>query len=233
MVNFTKDMKQWRIGDRIPEEKKYVLYIHNLNTLIKVPFGVVTAFPDDPIPMFNSYDSPKSPPSFSYDPTHHTSSSRSNLSQLKPVENNSVAIQTEVEHLDTQTVCQLTASLWNTEFLFAEFEQQNRNLLNEPNQLKVSLRYANRSRANAKANADRAESKVEFSEIVTSDLFEENKEVKQQLELAIYNVSPLEANKTNVSLQKNLDDYDLAMISRIFNQKDKSNQRPSRSRESC
>ena len=39
-------------------------------------------------------------------------------------------------------------------------------------------------KGNAKANADHAESDLEISEKVTSDLFEENWEVKQQLEEA-------------------------------------------------
>ena len=76
----------------------------------------------------------------------------------------------------------MTASLWETEFAIAEFEQQNRNLLMELSNLKASLSCAKRSRANAKINADRAESKLEISGRVTSDLFEANKEVKQQLE---------------------------------------------------
>ena len=88
-------------------------------------------------------------------------------------------------------------------------------MLAELNNLKVSLNCANRSRANAKINADRAESKLEISERVTSDLFEENKEVKQQLEEVTSKAESLqsellEANKTNILLKKKLDDYDLA-----------------------
>ena len=37
-----------------PEEVKYVIYNHILITLMKAPFDVVTAFPDDPKPMFTS-----------------------------------------------------------------------------------------------------------------------------------------------------------------------------------
>ena len=96
-----------------------------------------------------------------------------------------------------------------------EFEQQNKSLLIELNNLKVSLNCANRSRANAKINADRAESKLEISERVTSDLFEENKEVKQQLgEVTSRGESLqsklLESNKTNILLKKKLDEYGLA-----------------------
>ena len=84
----------------------------------------------------------------------------------------------------------------------------------ELSNLKSSLNFANRSRANAKINADRAESKLEISEGVTSDLFEENKEVKQQLEVTAKAESLqcelLESNKTNILLKKKLDEYDLA-----------------------
>ena len=53
----------------------------------------------------------------------------------------------------------------------AEFDRKNKNVLTEFDILKVSLRCANRSRAYAETNADRAESKLEISETVTSDLF--------------------------------------------------------------
>ena len=81
--------------------------------------------------------------------------------------------------------------------------------------LKVSLNCAKRSRANAKINADRDKSKLEISERVTSDLFEENKEVKQQLEEVTSKAESLqsellESNKTNILLKKKLDEYDLA-----------------------
>ena len=175
----------------------------------------MTAFPDAPNPMFNSYLSSESLPSTSYDPTHHTSSSRCNLSQPEPVEKTSVAVQTEVGTWDTQTDCQLTASLWRTEFAVAELEQQNKKILIELNTLKTSLRCANRSRPNAEAIADRAESKLEISEKVTSDLFEENREVKQQLVEVTSKAESLqpellEANKTNILLNQKMDDYDLA-----------------------
>ena len=130
------------------------------------------------------------------------------MSEPEPFEMDSAAIQTEDEIWDTQTDCKLTASLRS-----AEFEQQNKNFLIELNNLKVSLRCANRSRAKAKANADRAESFLENSEKVTSDLFQA-KEVKQQLEEATSGAESLqsellEANKTNILLKK-MDDYDLA-----------------------
>ena len=128
---------------------------------------------------------------------------------------NELSCQIEDETWDIQSDCQLTASLWNTEFAIAEFEQQNKNILNELNNLKVCLRRANRSRANAETNAERTEPKIEISEKITSDLFEENKDVKQQLEEATPKAESLqsellEANKTNILLKKKMDDYDLA-----------------------
>ena len=181
-VNILKDLNQWRLKDRIPYERIYVIYNHELNSLIKAPFGVVTAFTDDPNPVINS-------PSSSYLPSN--SSSQINLKSTIPnsnrsdsIKTKSIGTQTEPEKWNTQTDTQLSASLWETEYAIAEFEQQNRNLLMELSNLKVSLNCANRSRANAKINADRAESKLEISERVTTDLFEENKEIKQQLDEA-------------------------------------------------
>ena len=83
------------------------------------------------------------------------------------------------------------------------------------NDLKVSLRCSNRSPANAKLDADRAESKIEIPERLTSHLFEGNKEVKQQLEEATYKAESLqsellEANKTNILPKQKLDEYDVA-----------------------
>ena len=117
--------------------------------------------------------------------------------------------------MDTQTDCQLTASLWSTEIAIAEFEQQNTNLLNALNSLKVSFRCANRSRANAKANAHRAESKLDILKKLTSDLFEDNKEVEQELEEATSKAESLQIELLEVKnainlLTKKLDDYDLA-----------------------
>ena len=56
---------------------------------------------------------------------------------------------------------------------------------------------------------------MEFSEKLTSDLFEENKEVKQQLEETTSKAESLqsellEANKTNILLKQKLGEYDLA-----------------------
>ena len=177
MVILLRDLNQWRLKDRLPDERKYVIYIHNLNSLIKAPFGVVTAFPNDPNPLSSSHlHSPESLTS-----SCNTSSSET---KLKFCTNNtvSIAIQTDPEPSNFQSNTQFTASLWETGFAIAEFKQQNRNLLMELSNLKASLNCANRSRANAKINADRAASKLEISERVTSDLFEENKEVKQYLE---------------------------------------------------
>ena len=177
MVNLPNDLNQWRLKDRLPDERKFVIYNHNLNALIKAPFGVVTAFPNNPNQLFSSHCQSQE----SLTSSCNTSSSDT---KSKFYTNNtvSIGIQTDPEPSDFQPDTQLIASLWETEFAIAEFEQQNRNILKELSNLKVSLNWANRSRANAKINADRAESKLIISERVTSDLFEENNEVKQQLE---------------------------------------------------
>ena len=202
-----------RQDSRFPDERKYVIYNHDLNSFIKAPFGVITDFPDNPNPVLNS-------PSSSYLPSD--SSSQINLKFTTPnsnrsdsIETTSIGIQTDPENFNLNSDTQLTKSLWETEFAIAEFEQQNRNLLMELSNLKVSLNCANRSPANAKINADRAESKLEISERVTSDLFEENKEVKQQLEEVTSKAESLqsellESNKTNILLKKKLDEYYLA-----------------------
>ena len=87
----------------------------------------------------------------------------------------------------------MTKSFWETEFAEAEFEQQNKVLIQEMNNLKVYFRCSNRSRANPKFVADRTEFKLEISERVTSDLFEENKEVTQQLEEATSKAASLQS----------------------------------------
>ena len=206
MVNLPKDLNQWRLKDRIPDERKYLIYNQNLNSLIKAPFGVVTAFPNDPNPVFNSFSSLYLP----------STSSQIDLKCTTPNSNRSnsfkttlIGIQTDPQSSNFQPDTQLTASLWENKFATAEFEQQNKNLLVEFNNLKVTLNCANRSRANAHINAGRAESKLEISERVISYLFEENKEVKQQLEEATSKAESLqsellESNKTNILLKKNL-----------------------------
>ena len=133
-----------------------------------------------------------------------------NSNRSNSIETTSIGIQTDPESSNFQPDTQLSGSLWETEFAIADFEQQNKSLLIELNNLKVSLNCANRSRANAKINADRAEPKLEISERVTSDLFEENKEVKQQLDEATSKAESLqsellESNKTNILLKKKLD----------------------------
>ena len=159
-------------------------------------------------------------PSSSYLPSNSSSQidfkfTTPNSNRSDSIETTSIGIQADPENFNFISDTQLTKSLWETEFAIAEFEQQNRNLLMELSNLTVSLNCANRSRANAKINADRAESKLEISERVTSDLFEENKEVKQQLEEVTSKAESvqselLESNKTNILLKKKLDEYDLA-----------------------
>ena len=55
VANLPEDLNQWPFKDRLPEERKYVIYNRNLNALKKPLFGVVTAFPDDPNPLFSSH----------------------------------------------------------------------------------------------------------------------------------------------------------------------------------
>ena len=66
----------------------------------------------------------------------------------------SIAIQTEPKSFNSQSDTQLTKSFWETEFAKAEFEQQNKALLQELKNLKASLRCSNRSRANAKLHVN-------------------------------------------------------------------------------
>ena len=153
MVNLPKDLNQWRLKDRIPDERKYVIYNHDLNSLIKAPFGVVTAFPDDPNTVFNS-------PSSSYLLSNSSSQidlkcTTPNSNRSNSIETTSIAIQTEPEPSYFQPETQLTASFWETEFAIAEFERQNKTPLVELSNLKVSLKCAKRSQANTKINADR------------------------------------------------------------------------------
>ena len=198
-VNLPKEMNQWRLKDRLPEERKYVIYNQQIDSMIKAPFGVFTAFPDDPKPFFNDNASTISS-------SISTSSSRSTVN---------ATTQTETEEYKDTYDTNLTAALWKTEFAIAEFEQQNRSLNIELANLKNALCSANRSRAMAKENATRAELKLEISERVTSDLFDENKELKNQIEEATSKAQSLqsqllESNKTNILLKEKLDAFDVA-----------------------
>ena len=210
-MNLLKDLNQWRLKDQLPDKRKYVIYNHNLNALIKAPFGVVRAFPNDPNPLFSSDCNSRESIASS---CNTSSCSETKLKSYTP-KTVSTTTQTEPESLKIQADTQLTKSLWETEFAIDEFEQQNKNLLAELSNLKFSLNCANRSRANAKINADHAECKIENSERVTSDLFEENNEVKQQLDEATSKAKSLqfellESNKTNILLKQKLDESDLA-----------------------
>ena len=77
------------------------------------------------------------------------------------------------------------------------------------------MRRANRSRWNAKLNADTTNPKLEIWDLVTSELFEEIKEVKQQLDetnTKAKSLQPelLEPNKTTIFLKQWLEEYDIA-----------------------
>ena len=115
MVNLPKDLNRWRLKDRIPDERKYVIYNHDLNSFIKPPFGVVTAFPDDPNPVFNSPSSSCLPSNSSTQVDFKFTTPNSNRSDS--IEIKSIGIQTETEEWDTETDTQLTASLWKPNLL--------------------------------------------------------------------------------------------------------------------
>ena len=38
VVNSPKDLNQWRLKDRLPDQRRYAIYNHNLKALIKAPF---------------------------------------------------------------------------------------------------------------------------------------------------------------------------------------------------
>ena len=158
VVNLPKILNQWRLRDQLSDEKKYVTYNHNLNALIKAPLGVVTAFPNVPYPLFSSHCNSQESIASSCN-TSSCSETKLKSSTTKTV---STTTQTEPESSNFQADTQLTKTLWETELAIAEFEQQNENLLFELSNLKVFLNCANRSRANAKINANRAESKQKF-----------------------------------------------------------------------
>ena len=206
VVNLHKNLNQGRLKDRLPDERKYVIHNHNLNGLIKAPFGVVTAFPNDPNPTFFSHCSSQESIASSCN-TFSCSETKFKSCNTKTV---STTTQTEPESSNFQADTQLTKSLWETEFPIAEFDQQNKSLLIALSNFEVSLNCANRSRTNAKVNADRADSKLEISERVFSNLFGENKEDKQQLDDATSKAESLqsellESNKTIILLKKELD----------------------------
>ena len=239
MVNLPKDMNQWRLKDRIPEENKYVINNHDLNALTKAAFGVFTAFAYDPIAVFSSYHSSHHLPSTSSSQLELKSKtsnySHSTTNRSHSIETTSIGILTETQTRDDESASQLT-SLWNTEVAIADLEQQNRSLSIELNNPKVSLRRVNGSRANAKANANRAKSKLEISDCVTSDLFHKNKAIKQHDEATTkaesLQTEQLEANKTNILLKQKLDEYDIA-IERFQESMNESysNKRPERNRK--
>ena len=168
MVKLLKDLKKWLPTDQISEEPKYVIYKHNINAFAKACFGVLTAFPDVPSPVFSS------PSSSQESQETHYSASSSLKSNSKPflTDTFSPATQSEAENFDYKIDTQLKNSLWGTEFVVAEFEQQNKAFPMELSNLGSSLGCINRSRANAKVKADQAESKQDISERLISDLLE-------------------------------------------------------------
>ena len=98
MVNLPKDLNQWRLKDRIPDERKYVIYNHELKSLIKAPFGVVTACSDDPNPIFNSPLSSCLPSNSSSQMDLKCTTLNSNRSDS--IETTSIGIQTDPENFN-------------------------------------------------------------------------------------------------------------------------------------
>ena len=115
------------------------------------------------------------------------------MNQTNSIKTGSYGIRTETETWGSNTDTQLTASLCETEFAIVEFQKQNEVLLQELNNLEVFPRCANRSGAEAKLDSNGAKSKLGISDSVISDLFEENKEVKQQLDKATSKVESLQS----------------------------------------
>ena len=111
-----------------------------------------------------------------------SSSSCSIMSQPTPSVTTSDYIQTKTQNWNNKINSPLTAFRWKIEFSISYFEERNQSFSKELNNLKVSLRSVNRSRTNAKVNADRTEPKLEISEKFTSDLFNKNTEITEQLD---------------------------------------------------
>ena len=97
MVSLPEDLNQWRLKDRIPDERKYVIYNHDLNSPLKAPFGVATAFPDDPNSIFNSPLSSSLPSNSSSQTDLKCTTLNSYRSDS--IETTSIGIQTDPENL--------------------------------------------------------------------------------------------------------------------------------------
>ena len=177
-----------------------MIYNHNLNALIKAPYGVVTVVPGYPNP------------------------SNSRVVRLLLQRSRFIQIQLEAtycwDYLHSRT--NRTRKFWSSIghgidqvplrnwIRHSRIWAAERNLLLALKYLNVSLRCANNSRGNAIINANRVESKMEKLERVTSDLIKKNREPKQQSDEATSkkeSVQPelLEANQTNILLKQKLD----------------------------
>ena len=120
VVDLPKDLKQWRLKNWLPEERKYVIYNHNLNALIKAPLGVRSVFPDDPHLTFSSHINSQEPLASSHNAFACCET------KLKSCITKTVWTrrQTEPQSFNSQSGAQLTTCLWET-----ELEQQNKALL--------------------------------------------------------------------------------------------------------
>ena len=82
-------------------KKKYGIHKDNLNSLIKAPFCVATAFPDDPNPVINNPSSSSYLPSTSSSQIHVKCNtpniSNSIMNRSNSTETASIGIQTETK----------------------------------------------------------------------------------------------------------------------------------------
>ena len=110
VVNLPKDLNEWRLKDRLPDESKYVIYNHNLNALIEAPSGVETAFPNNPNPLFSSQCNSQE----SIASSCNTSSCSEPKYKSRHAKTVSTTTPTELESFNFPADTQLTKSLWET-----------------------------------------------------------------------------------------------------------------------
>ena len=106
MVNFLKNLNQWRLKDKIPEERNYVKHNKNLNGSIKAAFGVVPVHTHGRNPVLNNYHSSRSLPKTSfcqYVQSNTPNSSCSSINQANSIISTSIGNQTETEIWDGNT----------------------------------------------------------------------------------------------------------------------------------
>ena len=108
-------MNQCRLEDRLPDERKYVIYNYKIDSMIKAPFGVITTLPDDPNPLFDDTSSTiSSSISTSTTKDTHIDNSR-DLPNRKQTVN--ATTQTETEEWTDNSHSSSRAALWHNEFV--------------------------------------------------------------------------------------------------------------------